>query len=447
MGIYFTIALRNLLQARRRSLFLSIAMAIVTALLVLLNSLSEGVANNLVTAATTLSAGHINVAGFHKTTPSDASPIVTNKEPLSKILKERTPHLDYMIDRSRGWGKLVSETGSVQTGITGIEIAKEGALLKTLQLAAEKEYVEGGSGTVFGDPMQLAESGTVMLFASQAKRLEVLVGDQITLRAENPGGHTNTVDLVVVAVMRDMGLLSSFSVFVPTSDVLELYQLADSTTGSFQLYLDDIELADSVMGELRIILEEEGYELMDYRPEPFFFKFEQVASEDWTGQRIDLTTWEDEVSFLTWILTALDTVSFSLIAILFAIIAIGIANTLMISVRERTREIGTSRAIGMSRGAVMLMFMLEALILALAATTLGALIGALLAVGINAATVEVPIEAMRAILLSDVLRLSVNVQQTISSVLALTLFAGFSAIWPALRAARMLPVAALQSIE
>ena len=298
-----------------------------------------------------------------------------------------------------------------------------------------------------GDPMELANSGTAMLFASQAKRLGVQVGDEITLRAENPGGRTNTVDLTVVAVMRDMGLLSSFSVFVPTRDLLELYQLAESTTGGFQLYLDDIDKADSVMGKLRVILEEEGYELMDYRPDPFFFKFEQVASEDWTGQRIDLTTWEDEVSFLTWILTALDTVSFSLIAILFAIIAIGIANTLMISVRERTREVGTSRAIGMSRGAVMLMFMLEALILALAATTLGAVLGGLLAVLIDAATIEVPIDAMQAILLSDVLRLSVDVRQTIASVLVLTFFAGFSAIWPALRAARMRPVEALQSIE
>ena len=447
MGIYFIIALRNLLQARRRSLFLSSAMAIVTALLVLLNSLSQGVSNNLITAATTLSAGHINVAGFHKTTPSDSSPIVTDKEPLQRLLEEKTPHLDYLIDRSRGWGKIISETGSIQSGLHGIDAAQEGQLFETLQLADEIDYAEGGRHEVIGDPARLSEPGTVMLFASQAEKLNVLVGDQVTLRAENPGGHTNTVDLEVVAVMRDLGLLSSFSAFMPTSDLLELYQLASSTTGSFLLYLDDISLAQPVMARLRAILEEAGYELMDYRPEPFFFKFEQVASEDWTGQRIDLTTWEDEVSFLTWILTALDTVSFSLIAILVAIIAIGIANTLMISVRERTREVGTSRAIGMSRGAVLLMFMFEALILALFATTTGAVLGALIAIGIDTAKIAVPIEAMRAILLSDVLRLDVDYWQTLTSVLLLTLFAGFSALWPALRAARMQPVKALQSIE
>lgn len=286
-----------------------------------------------------------------------------------------------------------------------------------------------------------------MLFASQAERLEVAVGDEVTVRAENPGGRSNTIDLLVVAVMRDLGLFSNFSVFVPTADLLQLYQLTNSTTGSFLLYLDDIERASDVMGSLREVLEEQGYTVMDHRPAPFFFKFEQVASENWTGQRLDLTIWKDEVSFLTWILTALDTVSFSLVAILFAIIAIGIANTVMISVRERTREVGTARAIGMSRADVLIMFMLEALLLALLAATVGAITGGLLSVALDAADLQVPIEAMRVILLSDVLRLQVDVRHTYLSVIVLTSIAGLSAFWPALRAARMRPVQALESIE
>ncbi len=129
------------------------------------------------------------------------------------------------------------------------------------------------------------------------------------------------------------------------------------------------------------------------------------------------------------------------------IIAIGIANTMMISVRERTREIGSLRAMGMSRGQVLLMFMLEALILGAFATVVGALAGSLIAVSLNAANIEVPIAAMRAILLSDVLRLKVEVGQTALSVLVLTLFTGLSALWPSMRAARMQPVDALQAIE
>ena len=78
-------------------------------------------------------------------------------------------------------------------------------------------------------------------------------------------------------------------------------------------------------------------------------KFETVNREDWTGQKLDVTTWEDEISFMTWTLTALQGLSFVLIVILIAIIVIGIMNTMWIAIRERTREIGTLRAIGMQR--------------------------------------------------------------------------------------------------
>ena len=57
-----------------------------------------------------------------------------------------------------------------------------------------------------------------------------------------------------------------------------------------------------------------------------------------------------------------------LIVILIAIIIIGIMNTMWIAIRERTREIGTLRAIGMHRREVLWMFLLESLMLGLFAT-------------------------------------------------------------------------------
>ena len=94
-------------------------------------------------------------------------------------------------------------------------------------------------------------------------------------------------------------------------------------------------------------------------------KFQSVTREDWTGQKLDVTTWEDEISFMTWTLKALNGLTFVLILILLAIVVIGIMNTMWIAIRERTREIGTLRAIGMQRGAVLWMFLLESLMLGL----------------------------------------------------------------------------------
>ena len=75
---------------------------------------------------------------------------------------------------------------------------------------------------------------------------------------------------------------------------------------------------------------------------------------------------------MTWTLKALQGLSFVLIVILIAIIIIGIMNTMWIAIRERTREIGTLRAIGMQRREVLWMFLLESLMLGLFATVAGA---------------------------------------------------------------------------
>ena len=45
------------------------------------------------------------------------------------------------------------------------------------------------------------------------------------------------------------------------------------------------------------LLTEAGYTVMDHDPQPFFMKFETVMGQDWTGQRLDLTIWRDEVSW------------------------------------------------------------------------------------------------------------------------------------------------------
>ncbi len=447
MGVFLIIAVRNLIQARRRTAFLSAALVVVTALLVLLVALSAGIQENLIRSATTLSSGHVNVGGFYKVGSGDVSPIVTRIDVLREDVRGLSPEVDYLIDRHRGWAKLVSETGSMYAGLNGVDIQAEERLVSTLRLAPEADYREGGGPEPRGDLKGLTAPRTAIVFASQAKRLGVGVGDVITLRTETMRGQSNTADVTVVAVARDLGLLSTFTIFVPKETIIDLYQLRPDTSGAVQIYLKDIDDAERVMGELRQGLAAKGYAVMDHQPVPFWAKLESVQGEDWTGQRLDVTTWQDEVSFLTWIITAFDTITVILVGILVAIIAIGIMNTMWMSVRERTAEIGTLRAIGMSRGRVLLIFMLEATILGAAASLVGGLLGAALASGVSALQLSIPVEAVRVVLLSDTLTLAVHPGSVARAVGALTVFTMLSALWPAIRAARLQPVTAMQHVE
>jgi len=42
---------------------------------------------------------------------------------------------------------------------------------------------------------------------------------------------------------------------------------------------------------------------MDPDPRAFLVQVRGGNREDWTGQKLDVTTWEDELSFMMWTLT------------------------------------------------------------------------------------------------------------------------------------------------
>jgi putative ABC transport system permease protein len=445
MSAYLRIAGRNLVQSHRRTALLGGALALVTALLVLLMSLSAGISDTMIRVATTLSAGHVNVAGFYKVGPNEVGAAVFGAQAVREKVEAITPGLDYVVSRQRGWGRVVGIDGSIQCGITGLEPAKEARFFDALRLAAESEYKEGGRAETFGDPREVSEPNRIVLFAGQAKRLGVVVGDPVTVTIETFGGMTNSAEFVVAAVARDMGMMTSWQTVTSADSVRRLYDMKEDATGVIQVYLRDPTMAESVLGTLREGLAAD-FQLMDHDGNPFFMKFDRVLAEDWVGQKLDLTTWRDEVSFLTWIVTALDAISFFLTFVLLLIIAAGIANAMTIAVRSRTAEVGTIRAIGMRRGQVLNLFLIEALLLGLGATGVGALVGVGLALGIDAAAIEVPVEAMQAILLSDTLHLSVRPGAVLGAVVGFTLVSGLAALGPAYRASRLQPVTAIHHI-
>jgi putative ABC transport system permease protein len=447
MSMYLIIASRNLLQSRRRTFLLGLALAMVTLLLVMLLALSQGISDTMVGSATALSSGHINVAGFYKTTPTDTAPIVNEAGKLKAIVKEVTPEAVSIIDRQRGWARVISDQTSINSGLSGIDLSQEQRLLASLQLAEEREYKEGGRDQVIGDLQKLREKNQALIFVAQAKRLGVEVGDALTITIETLRGYTNTVEFTVAAIARDMGMLSSWSLFVSRETILGLYDLTPDSTGAVMVYLDDISQSKEVMTALVTRLEDKGYQVMDHDSNPFWMKFDTVTGEDWVGQKLDLTIWKDEVNFLTWVLTAVDVVSMGLLGILVGLIAIGIMNAMWIAVKERTREVGTVRAIGMSRRRVLMLFMTEALLLGLGATTIGATCGAAIALGIDAAAIKVPIEAMHTILMSDTIHMAVRPVQIVFAIVGFTVLTGLSALWPALRASRLEPVTAIHHVQ
>ena len=427
------IAARNLTRHTRRNLFLGAAIAGVTALLVLLGGLTVGMRESMLQSASTLMTGHVNLAGFYKITSGTSAPIVADWEKAWEVARPLVPELRYAAPRGRGWAKGISDTGSMDLVLAGVELDREPAF---------REVVEVTDGRL----EDLARPGSLLLFEDQARRLGVRAGDALTLSAPTTRGMNNTADVRVVAVARNIGLLSAFNAFVNADTLRGLYQLKAGTTGAVQIYLRNPDDSAKVAARLRGALQEAGWRVMDPDPQPYWQKLMmKVNSEDWTGQKLDITTWEDEMSFLSWVVTAVTWLGGILVTVLMVIVAVGIVNTLAIAIRERTREIGTLRAIGMQRTQVLRLTLLEAFLLGIAGAATGAVLGAAIAAGVNAARIALP-ESMQYFLLQQHLHLLVRPGQTLLFVAFVALLTTLAAVWPAAHAARLRPVTAMHHV-
>lgn len=128
---------------------------------------------------------------------------------------------------------------------------------------------------------------------------------------------------------------------------------------------------------------------------------------------------KNQIATLTNIILAL-----LLLAVVIA--AIGIVNTLALSVMERTREIGLLRAVGMSRRQLRRMVRLEAVVI----SVFGALLGLALGIAFGA--------AVRRSLASDgFTALSVPAAQLLGYLAGAAVIGMVAAVWPAWRAARL----------
>jgi ABC-type lipoprotein release transport system permease subunit len=427
------IAARSLAQHRLRTVFLGAAVAAVTALLVLLMGLTTGIREMILRSGSTLMTGHVNVGGFYKPSAGTSAPLVTDYEKVVKAFRDRVPELDYMVNRGRGYAKGVSDTSSMDLVLGGIEIASESGFRNVVRVSE-------------GSLDELAKPNTILLFEIQAKRLSAKVGDSLTLSAPTSRGINNTVDVRVAAIARDIGMLSAWNAYIPAETLRRLYQLKPGSTGAIQLYLNDFRDSPQVAARLRGVLADAGFRMMDPDPEPYYMKLlMKVNREDWTGQKIDVSTWEDELSFASQLIGILDGLIGLLVIILILIVGAGIMTTLWIAIRERTREIGTLRAIGMQRTKVAQMFLLEGAMLGLVGTMVGGLGGALLAALINQKQITLP-EGVQVILMSDHLFLSVHWTAVAGAVIGLTLITAAAALYPSIRAARLKPVTAMHHI-
>jgi putative ABC transport system permease protein len=219
-----------------------------------------------------------------------------------------------------------------------MEIEDEGAVVGAINPDVQESLFD--VGLVAGAYADLDETG-IAVHEDKAEELGLALGDPVPVRFVETGEQ----ELRVRAVYEDSDLVGDWFVGIPLAEANVPDQF------DFQVY---VETAPGVT------------------PEQGRAALERVIADVPTAELQDQEEFrEAQTAQLDPILALV----YALLAFSVWIALIGIANTLALSVFERTREIGLLRAVGMTRSQVRSMVRWESVIVALLGTVLGLVLG------------------------------------------------------------------------
>ncbi|RMH51444.1 MAG: ABC transporter permease [Zetaproteobacteria bacterium] len=170
----------------------------------------------------------------------------------------------------------------------------------------------------------------------------------------------------------------------------------------------------------------------------------------WLRQRLgpayEVLRWHDMYPMMEQWVVLENGFYYIFLSIVLVIIAAGVSNTVLMSMLERTREFGVMMALGCGRGRLAAMVVAESLILGCAGVALGGLIGLLLVGHFHSAGIDLSsrMGSMARFYIDPVIHTEIDRDHLRDSVLAVLAAAVVAALWPALRAARLEPVAAMR---
>jgi putative ABC transport system permease protein len=234
------------------------------------------------------------------------------------------------------------------------------------------------------------------------------------------------------------------SAYAHRSHVNRLLNIAEDEYISLGLFLEDMLLMERAAQMLTSALEDKVSLVPRFSgPKGFQEQRNRLLEEQWEGTRYQLFTIGDFLEPLNQVASTLNTVGLVVVLILFVIIMVGVTNTFRMVIHERTREIGTMRSLGLQRGGVRGLFLLEALLLSLGGAVVGLVAAFLVALVLS--LINFGTDSQFFIILREGhLLFKVLPARIAGNILIVGVLTLLAALLPASRAAKMDPAHALR---
>ncbi|MBN1576845.1 MAG: FtsX-like permease family protein [Chitinispirillaceae bacterium] len=175
--------------------------------------------------------------------------------------------------------------------------------------------------------------------------------------------------------------------------------------------------------------------------------YREIAQKGWRAIVVDVGSMYETASMVLNLEYALNLITFICVMLLFFIILIGVINTLRMTIRERTREIGTVRAIGMQRVDVRNSFLIETGLLALISAVVGTIVAFAAMWGLSRLTFKAGENPLGMLLVDGHLFFAPTAGAIVFFVVLIVGIAVVTAYFPARRAAKLSAADALRHFE
>lgn len=435
------IALKNLSRQKRRTFLLGGAIAFGVFIVTVLNGFAGSFVTNVSENFSHILAGHIFVEGAEKSGAGVEYRRISDESPLLEAMREIDMPATVLTRRTQVQGELTFQGVSVRQTVVGIDWQSE-------KYFSERLILLDGE---FNDMIHANDRGErdgIILTEEIARKLRVEIGDRLTVRLRTIYRQRNVGEFVVRGISFDPRIFGQLSAFADLSYINDLVQLGQSEYQILGIFVENMETADELASRYYQALSERVsvFERHDEEQErnPVLALFDQADEQTWDGVRYALYTINDVISEVDQIVRLLNGGALVILLVLIVIIMVGVTNTFRMIVYERTKEIGTMRALGMQRPRVQRLFLVEALFLSLGGVLVGLLLaGTTMAI---ASKIYVGIDSAISILLRNgYFTFKVLARQVAFNVIVVATLTVLAAFLPTRTAARLRPVDALRA--
>ncbi|HLA79045.1 MAG TPA: FtsX-like permease family protein [Vicinamibacteria bacterium] len=349
MKLLLALALRNLFRHTRRTLLTASALVLGIGIMILGRAWTAAMEQAVVVPAKRATLGQLQVFAKDAATdeggsvsfiaPQNNYRLLQNPRALIARILEAEPRLLAGLSRLMIGAILSSGDRSLEGILIGIDPAARASVYPAIELREGRHFEPGEKA--------------VLVNRGLAKRLGVKVGDTLVALGNTADGRLTAVRLPVVGVWVVKGLEAYEwgACYTSLPAVEELLDVEDAAGVVVLRQRDDDAPAAPIAASLNALFAREG-----------------IAAEAYTWEEMG-GPFIGGVVLTRFVASVTD-------LIMMAIIAAGVLNTALMAIFERTREIGTLRAVGARRSRILGLFLLEALLLGLAGALGGAGLGA-----------------------------------------------------------------------